>query len=113
MKERNKLQDELDGLTMTRIELIAKERATLDETNQAIFDSITAIENLGIAISAQLTLDGAMQDARSALRAVGDELRYLQENSLSAAQDVERAQQRITDLNRESVRLNASLCQNH
>lgn len=103
LKEKNKLQDQLDSMTMTRIELIAKERATLDEANQAIFDSITAIESLGIAISAQLTLDGAMADARSALRAVGDEVRYLFENSLTAAQDVERAQQRITDLNRESA----------
>jgi len=103
LKEKNKLQDELDALTMTRIELIAKERDTLDETNQAIFDSIVAIENLGIALEAQLTLDGALADAMSALRAVGDELRYLQENSLSAADDVERAQQRITDLNRQSA----------
>jgi hypothetical protein len=101
--ERNSLQQELDDLTLTRIELLDREREALDETNQAIFDSIRQIENLALALGAEATLKGALADARSALRAVGNEVQYLLDNSINAGNDVERAQQRINDLNRESA----------
>lgn len=42
--ERKGLQDQIDELTMSRAELIAKERAALDESNRALFDRLTALQ---------------------------------------------------------------------
>tara|TARA_R110000772_G_C13310282_1_gene440290 strand:+ start:22652 stop:26701 length:4050 start_codon:yes stop_codon:yes gene_type:complete len=103
LKERNRLQDQYDKLTMTNIELLEKQRDALDESNRALFDSISHIQLLAEAVSAELSLKGALQSAASALRAVGDEVQYLQENADSAANDVQRAQERINDLNRQSA----------
>ncbi|HQD16362.1 MAG TPA: hypothetical protein PLY54_13005, partial [Ottowia sp.] len=40
--ERKGLQDELDNLTLTRVELLAKERAAIDGSNQALWDAVQA-----------------------------------------------------------------------
>ena len=42
LAERSRLQNEYDSLTMSTSELLAKQRAALDETNRALFDSIQA-----------------------------------------------------------------------
>jgi hypothetical protein len=65
LAERTELQDELDKLTMTGLELLAKQRAKLDASNQALFDQVQA---------AQAARD-AQDEARDSLRDLGDEYR--------------------------------------
>jgi len=48
--ERKSLQDRLDELTMTREQLLAKERAAIDESNRPLWDRIQALEAESLAI---------------------------------------------------------------
>jgi hypothetical protein len=43
--ERNDLQDQLDDLTMTSTQLLAKQRDALDDSNKALFDQVQAAKN--------------------------------------------------------------------
>ena len=42
--ERSRLQDQLDSLTMTSTELLAKQRSALDASNQGLFDQVQAAQ---------------------------------------------------------------------
>ncbi|MFA7278907.1 MAG: phage tail tape measure C-terminal domain-containing protein [Sterolibacterium sp.] len=44
LNERNRLQDQYDQLTMTTVELLAKQRNVLDASNQGLFDQVQAAQ---------------------------------------------------------------------
>lgn len=68
LDERKTLQDQLDQLTMTAIQLRAKERDAVDESNRGIYDRIQAINDERAAIeSAKSFAAGLMGDVDSAL----------------------------------------------
>lgn len=82
--ERKDLQGQLDELTMTSAELLAKQRNALDESNRALFDQIQAIkaattaEEERAAVAGDLL--GGLDSAFSALqRVVGREKALLQD----------------------------------
>lgn len=68
--ERRGLQDDLDALTMSSVELLAKQRNALDESNRALFDQITAAQAAQKAAqdlaAAQVLQDQAAQAAAAA-----------------------------------------------
>jgi phage-related minor tail protein len=88
--ERTGLQDQYDQLTMTSAELLAKQRAGLDASNQALFDSINLIKAETTAKEAALTAakTGA-SDAYSGLqRAVDAQRKIVQVARDTAAESV-------------------------
>lgn len=50
--ERARLQDQYDSLTLTSAQLVAKQRAGLDESNRALFDQVQALLDLKDAATA-------------------------------------------------------------
>lgn len=50
--ERARLQDQYDSLTLTSAQLVAKQRAGLDESNRALFDQVQALIDLKDAATA-------------------------------------------------------------
>jgi tape measure domain-containing protein len=69
LEERRGLQDQLDELTMTSTQLLAKQRAALDESNRSLFDQVQAIKAAKDSVS---TLLGGVDDAFSVLQKVAD-----------------------------------------
>jgi phage-related minor tail protein len=55
LKERLTLQDQLDELTMTSTQLLAKQRDALDESNKALFDQVKNQERLKAVQEANVT----------------------------------------------------------
>ena len=53
--ERKDLQSQLDQLTMSALQLRAKERAALDASNRALFDQVAARQDLATAYEAEST----------------------------------------------------------
>lgn len=51
--ERSDLQDQIDTLTKTSLQLRAKERATLDASNQVLYDQLQALNDLAAARTAE------------------------------------------------------------
>ena len=83
-EERAELQDELDQLTMSAAQLLAKQRDALDESNRALFDQIQAIKAQTDAAQAAkdtaASLMGGVDAAFSVLQRVVDrEKRALQD----------------------------------
>lgn len=65
--ERKSLQDQYDSLTMSSTELLAKQRAGIDASNQALFDQVQNI------LAANAATEQATQDAKE-LKAAQDQL---------------------------------------
>ncbi len=53
LQQRASLQEELDQLTMTSAQLLAKQRDALDESNRPLFDQIQALKESRAALEAQ------------------------------------------------------------
>jgi hypothetical protein len=74
LAERKDLQDQLDQLTLTNVELLAKQRAALDESNRALFDQVQAAKAAAAAIEQvktnASTLMGSVDVAYAALQKV-------------------------------------------
>jgi hypothetical protein len=66
-QERTTLQEQLDQLTMTREQLLARERAALDEGNRPLWDRIQALQaEKDATLSAKDVAAGLMSDVDSA-----------------------------------------------
>jgi phage-related minor tail protein len=63
LQERKTLQDQLDELTMSSTQLLAKQRDALDDSNKALFDQVQGLKAQAAAVQ-------SMKDAASAL--IGD-----------------------------------------
>lgn len=76
--ERKSLRDELDELTMTRLELLAKERAAIDSSNQALWDQLQAARDAKVVADErkglQDELNGLADTAAQALQRQRDAL---------------------------------------
>jgi TP901 family phage tail tape measure protein len=74
LDERKGLQDQLDELTMTSTQLLAKQRDALDESNRALFDQIQALKAvspsalLSTVDTAYSTLEAVIQREKTALQ---------------------------------------------
>ncbi len=92
--ERKSLQEQLDQLTMTSVQLREKERAALDETNRSLFDQITAQQ------AAKAAADAAEQHAA----AVAQERKSLQDQldqlTMTSAQLREKERAALDETNR-------------
>lgn len=66
LQQRASLQEELDQLTMTSAQLLAKQRDALDESNRPLFDQIQALKESRAALEAQA------EAQRSAIQAAKD-----------------------------------------
>lgn len=93
--ERNGLQDQLDTLTMTSVELLAKQRNALDESNRALFDSINAIK-------AETTAKDAAIKSTAAAVAAGDATRNA---AAKGGTDAMSAVQRAVDAQRKIIQV--------
>jgi hypothetical protein len=85
--ERKGLQDQLDNLTMTELQLRAKERAALDSSNWALFDQIHAIEDLNVVREKEIA---AAKETANALLSNAQQNVTNAENALRAAFDAEK-----------------------
>lgn len=61
--ERKDLQGQLDELTMTSAQLLAKQRDALDESNRPLFDQINALKDSKAALEAQVETQRAATQA--------------------------------------------------
>lgn len=86
--ERKGLQDELDTLTMTSAQLLAKQRDALDESNRALFDQIQGIKAQAAAVQAAkdraANLLSGVDSMFSALQSVVGREKSLLEQSANA-----------------------------
>jgi hypothetical protein len=103
LQERLDLQKRLDGVTLTNTQLLERQRNALDESNRALFDQIQSLAALEAVTKAEASLASAQAGVRAALRAVGDEVRALQDAANDSAADLADAQQRVNELNREAA----------
>lgn len=79
LRERGQLQDELDSLTMSSTDLLAKQRAALDESNRALFDQIQAVKAKTAAeVAATAAIEKARSDAEALLGGVDGAFSVLQ-----------------------------------
>ncbi|MBD8627652.1 DUF4214 domain-containing protein [Oxalobacteraceae sp. CFBP 8753] len=73
LQERGQLQDELDSLTMTSVQLLTKQRAALDESNRALFDQIQGFkQQTAAAEAATAAAEAAIAAAAAAAQATRD-----------------------------------------
>ncbi|MBU1436232.1 MAG: hypothetical protein KKF79_02595, partial [Gammaproteobacteria bacterium] len=75
--ERRHLQDQLDRLTMTELELRNKERSALDASNRVLFDQIKAIEDLNTAREKEIK---NTSDLISEFQGYADKLKAIRES---------------------------------
>jgi hypothetical protein len=86
--ERKGLQDQLDQLTLSSIDLMLKQRAALDESNRALFDSINTIK---MQTAAQANADAlkkanqGWQDQLDVLTGAKTQVQVTRANELAAA----------------------------
>lgn len=97
LRERTGLQDQLDELTMTSEQLLAKQRAALDVSNRALFDQVqaqtAAKEATAAAAQAQVeaasqaaaAIKAAQESAAASYKSLGDALAASMNNALNAA----------------------------
>ncbi|QJE03040.1 hypothetical protein HH212_26145 [Massilia forsythiae] len=88
LDERKGLQDKLDQLTMTSVQLNEKERAALDESNRALYDRIAALNAEKDGMTYVLgNLDNALSVLKEVTKRTTDELtkRIQQEKALADA----------------------------
>lgn len=70
--ERTGLQDQLDELTLTNVQLLDKQRNALDESNRALFDQVQTAQ---AAKTASQELADAQADAAAKVQALADQFR--------------------------------------
>jgi hypothetical protein len=80
--ERKRLQDELDGLTLSSTDLLAKQRDALDESNRALFDQVSAAK---AAADASAVVAAALEKFKGSMSGLGD-TRFGLENELLTLQ---------------------------
>ncbi len=85
-QQRQSLQDQLDNLTMTPAELLAKQRATIDAANQPLFDQIQTV-------TAQQAAAKAAADRAAAAATVEQQQLDAKAAVLQAIQQAEQARQ--------------------
>ena len=86
--ERKTLQDQYDQLTMSSIDLMLKQRAALDESNRALFDSINAIKMQSAAEANAAAIKKAnqgWQDQLDVLTGARTQAQVTRANELAAA----------------------------
>ncbi|WP_292041436.1 phage tail length tape measure family protein [Massilia sp. UBA6681] len=98
LQERASLQEELDQLTMTSVQLQAKQRDALDESNRPLFDQIQALKESRAALEAQAeaqrnATQAIKEQATSLLSGVDGAFGVLQR---VVARDKQLLQERIT-----------------
>lgn len=101
LSERTGLQNQLDQLTLTQAELIAKARAAIDPYNQALYDQVQAAKAAKdaqeAAAEAQLAAADvilkAQESARAAMQGVGNAL----VDSMKKAQEAAKAFRALND----------------
>jgi len=85
LQERASLQEELDQLTMTSVQLLARQRDALDESNRPLFDQIQALKESRAALEAQAE---AQRSATQAAQDRGANLLSGVDSMFSALQSV-------------------------
>ena len=80
--ERKDLQDQLDTLTMTSAQLLAKQRNALDASNQSLFDQVQAAT---AAKNAQDALKTSLTDAVSSMKSLKDSTQQLHDGLLTGS----------------------------
>jgi hypothetical protein len=87
-QERTSLQNQLNTLTDTAVQALARQRSALDETNRALFDQIQAEKALqAAAIQAAADAAKALADAKTA----GSNALQILSNSINEAKNVSKA----------------------
>lgn len=80
--ERKNLQDQLDTLTMTSAQLLAKQRNALDASNQSLFDQVQAAT---AAKAAQDALKTSLTDTISSMKSFKDSTQQLHDGLLTGS----------------------------
>jgi len=94
LNERKGLQDQLDSVTLTSVQLLAKQRGALDASNQALFDQVQAAT---AAADAMKDLAAANQSLKSSRASVTSAFKAIKDSAFNAAKSVETAQDNITN----------------
>jgi len=99
--ERQRLQDQLDELTMTSAQLLEKQRNAVDSSNRSLFDQVqaafrakAAIDNLNQAMTDLASANSALESAR---RDVASTFKAIQDAAANAANAVGTAKGNITN----------------
>jgi len=105
--ERKSLQDRLDELTMTREQLLAKERDALDESNRPLWDRIQALEAESLAIQSvkdvAAGLLGGVDGAFGVLQRVVDREQALLQTQVKAHTDAANKLRAVTSSLRSTI----------
>ncbi len=72
LSERKDLQKQIDQLTLTSVQLRAKERAAIDASNVALFDQITALQNSASMSDTLKTSISSLDAFRKTIRSFSD-----------------------------------------
>ena len=80
--ERRDLQQQLNELTMTSVQLLALQRAGIADSNKALFDQIQAAKSV---VTAKDVLSAAYDKESSALKTAAERMRAFQASTLSFA----------------------------
>jgi hypothetical protein len=83
LQEKQDLQDQLDELTMTSTQLLAKQRDALDDSNKALFDQVRAIKSVKDAAT---VLTGDVDSAFSVLQKVVEREKAAVQTTIDAHQ---------------------------
>ena len=119
LAERKSLQDQLDQLTLSSVDLLAQQRGALDESNRALFDSVRAAEAAKAANEAIAASMNSYQDQIDAMNRAGmtlEQQRALEIASLDAtvvplAQQLHAMQDQATAASAAATALEAAAAQ--
>jgi hypothetical protein len=106
-QERTTLQDQLDQLTMTREQLLARERAALDAGNRPLWDRIQALEAETVAAQsakdAAVGLLGGVDSALSVLERVVDRERTVLQTQIASHTEAANKIRTVSDSLRSTI----------
>jgi hypothetical protein len=106
-QERITLQEQLDQLTMTREQLLARERAALDEGNRPLWDRIKALEAETVAAQsakdAATGLLGGVDSAFAVLERVVDRERTVLQTQIASHTDAANKLRTVSDSLRSTI----------
>jgi hypothetical protein len=85
--ERKSLQDQLDSLTLTSAQLLAKQRDALDQSNRALFDQVNAAQAAAAAQAALAARQAAITSERLSLQDQLDSLTLTSAELLAKQRD--------------------------
>lgn len=97
LSERTDLQKQLDQLTMTSAELRAKERLSIDASNQAMFDQITRRQEVNATSAALKTMFDNLKSNRDGILAYRDSLQLGSLSTLTPLQRYAETQRLYTE----------------